>query len=197
MLILSADEKVPAAQALQTEDEAAENVPAVHLPQTEAAAGENVPAVQLPQTEADAGENLPALQSVHEKAAPDENVPAAHAEQFDAADAQYAPAGQKQPEAPAGKDGPGPVSQALHAEAPATSEYVPTSQKRHDVSGISKHACDPTTFLYLPAAHALHGPPSGPVNAALHWQLLRLVLSRSDVEFPGQLEQAAEPTLAL
>ena len=202
-------EYVPAPQSvhvLATEaPEVVEYFPAPQLMHVLAAdarsAVEYCPALQFWQTEAEGREYVPALQCGHEKAAPVENVPAAHAEQFDAADAQCAPAGQKQPTAPAGKTGlnpkPGPTSQALHAEAPATSEYVPTSQKRHDVIGISRHARDPTTFLYLPAAHALHGPPSGPVNAALHWQLLRLVLSRSDVEFPGQLEQAAEPTLAL
>lgn len=33
----------------------------------------------------------------------------------------------------------------------------------------------PMTALYLPAAHALHVPPLGPVNPRLHTQLVRAV----------------------
>ena len=39
----------------------------------------------------------------------------------------------------------------------------------------SRHAALPMTFLYLPAAHALHVPPLGPVYPGLHTQLVRAV----------------------
>jgi len=46
-----------------------------------------------------------------------------------------------------------------HASAPidpTVDEYVPAAQ--------SKHATLPPLVLYLPATHAEHTPPSGPVN---------------------------------
>ena len=32
----------------------------------------------------------------------------------------------------------------------------------------STHAVDPASDLYLPATHSEHGPPSGPVDPAIH-----------------------------
>lgn len=55
------------------------------------------------------------------------------------------------------------AGQAVHVEAnvaPTAAEYVPRPQ--------SVHAAEPVSLLYFPAAHAVHGPPSGPVNPASH-----------------------------
>ena len=44
--------------------------------------------------------------------------------------------------------------QALHVEAPTAVEYFPVQQ--------SVHRADPVDALYLPATHAMQGPPAGP-----------------------------------
>ena len=54
-----------------------------------------------------------------------------------------------------------PAGQETHVVAfvaPVAVEYVPVPQ--------SVHAALPLTILYLPATHAAHGPPSGPLNPA-------------------------------
>jgi hypothetical protein len=53
--------------------------------------------------------------------------------------------------------------QAMHvefAEAPTAVEYVPAPQ--------FVQSAPPVDVLYLPATHAAHGPPFGPVDPALH-----------------------------
>ncbi len=67
--------------------------------------------------------------------------------------------------------------QALHvelAEAPSGVEYFPASQ--------SMHASDPVEALYLPATHAVHVPPSGPVDPALQVQLVEAELPTGEME---------------
>ena len=46
--------------------------------------------------------------------------------------------------------------------APSSCENVPAGQMLHDPA--------PDTSLYVPAAHAVHVPPFGPVKPALHAQ---------------------------
>ena len=46
--------------------------------------------------------------------------------------------------------------------APSSSENVPAGQMLHNPA--------PDTALYIPAAHAVHVPPFGPVKPALHAQ---------------------------
>ena len=56
-----------------------------------------------------------------------------------------------------------PTRQPTHvvtAVAPAVAEYFPVEQ--------SVHAALPVVFLYLPAAHAEHTPPFGPVYPIVH-----------------------------
>jgi len=67
--------------------------------------------------------------------------------------------------------------QALHvefAEAPTAVEYVPVPQ--------SLQAADPVNALYLPAAHAVHVPPSGPVDPALQVHAVKEVLPAGALE---------------
>ena len=51
---------------------------------------------------------------------------------------------------------------------------------RHD-----RQASDPFTALYLPASHAAHVSPSGPVYPALHLQSVTLLLEGSEVDPDG------------
>ena len=51
----------------------------------------------------------------------------------------------------------------------------------------STHASLPTTALYLPRSHAMHSPPLGPVQPALHEQSAAAVLAA------GALESAGHP----
>jgi hypothetical protein len=56
---------------------------------------------------------------------------------------------------------------------------------------------EPTTFLYDPAAHAEHSPPSGPMNPILHTQLVSAVDPATDCEFTRHVEQEALPIRGL
>jgi hypothetical protein len=49
----------------------------------------------------------------------------------------------------------GQLKQVSDVAAPAVLEYLPIAQ--------SVQASDPAESLYLPATHASHAPPSGPV----------------------------------
>ena len=51
------------------------------------------------------------------------------------------------------------------------------------------HAADPAAGLYVPATHAVHGPPLGPVYAALHTQSATSSLEVGDEESDGQFTQ--------
>ena len=71
--------------------------------------------------------------------------------------------------------------QAMHAEfveAPTAVEYVPAPQ--------SVQTADPVDVLYLPATHAAHGPPFGPVDPALQVQFVKAELPAGELEFDGQ-----------
>ena len=64
-------------------------------------------------------------------------------------------------------------------------------------SGHTLHASEPVAFLNVPAAHAGHGPPFGPVYAALQMQFVRVGLATNEFEFAGQLVHAALPFVGL
>ena len=65
--------------------------------------------------------------------------------------------------------------------------------------GRLSHGADPDVVLNLPSTHAVHGPPSGPVESAGHFvlQAVAEVLCTGEVEFDGQLLHAAGPVSAL
>jgi len=73
-----------------------------------------------------------------------------------------------------------PATQLSHtsAEAASNTEYLPAMH--------TEHAAKPVAVLYLPAAQAVHGPPSAPVKPGLHWQADCVVLPSSEIEFAGQ-----------
>ena len=75
------------------------------------------------------------------------------------------------------------------AEAPTAVEYVPAAQ--------SEQVAVPVNVLYFPASHAVHVPPSGPVDPALHVHAVKEVLPTGALEFAGQSVQAANPFTAL
>jgi len=52
-------------------------------------------------------------------------------------------------------------------------------------------------FLNEPALHCVQVPPLGPVNPALHKQLLKSVLPVLLSAFKGQFEHAAVPVMLL
>ena len=60
-------------------------------------------------------------------------------------------------------------------------------------AGHVEHAALPDIFLTVPAAHATHGPPFGPVYPGLQEQSVMLVLPKDEFEFAGQLVHAALP----
>jgi ABC-type cobalt transport system substrate-binding protein len=71
--------------------------------------------------------------------------------------------------------------QVVHVELAAAFtvvEYVPAPQ--------SVHAAAPVDVLYFPAAHAVHVPPSGPVEPVLQVQLVEAALPASELESDGQ-----------
>ena len=82
--------------------------------------------------------------------------------------------------------------QAMHvelAEAPTAVEYVPAPQ--------SVQTADPVNALYLPATHAVHGPPSAPENPALQVQFVKFVLPAGEAEFGGQSLHKTDPADSL
>ena len=64
-------------------------------------------------------------------------------------------------------------------------------------AGHVEHAALPDIFLTVPAAHATHGPPFGPVNPGLQEQSVMLVLPKDEFEFAEQLVHAALPFVGL
>jgi hypothetical protein len=66
-------------------------------------------------------------------------------------------------------------------DAATTPEYVLFP---HSVQGLG-----PTVGLYVPCTHDRHVAPFAPVDPALHWQSVALLLPAGAAEFKGQLEQ--------
>jgi hypothetical protein len=81
-----------------------------------------------------------------------------------------------------------PAGHAVHTEA-ALAEYV--------FAGHTPHAAGPETLLAAPAAHATHGPTSGPEYPGLHEHVATFVLPADEFEFAGQLVHAALPFVSL
>jgi hypothetical protein len=67
--------------------------------------------------------------------------------------------------------------QVVAIVAPTVVENVPAEQ--------SVQTALPVAILYLPATHAVHTPPSGPVNPTLQVQALRATLAIGEFEFVG------------
>jgi hypothetical protein len=53
------------------------------------------------------------------------------------------------------------------------------------LAGQLVHAAEPLSVLYIPAAHAEHGPPLGPVNPRLQTQFGLPVLAMGEIVFEG------------
>jgi hypothetical protein len=64
-------------------------------------------------------------------------------------------------------------------------------------AGHVEHAALPDIFLTVPAAHATHGPTSGPVYPELHKQLLTFLLPNNEFAFAVQFVHAALPFVDL
>ena len=69
--------------------------------------------------------------------------------------------------------------------APSVPEYVPTKQ--------FVQAAVPFVILYLPTAHNVHTPPSGPVAPALQTHAVITVLPGPETVFGGQIRHAPAP----
>ena len=52
-------------------------------------------------------------------------------------------------------------------------------------------------FLYSPAGHCAHGPPSGPLKLGMHWQRSMEVLAIDDIVRLGQELHVADPVTFL
>jgi hypothetical protein len=64
-------------------------------------------------------------------------------------------------------------------------------------AGHVEHNAGPETLLAAPAAHATHGPTSGPEYPGLQEQALTLVLPNDEFAFVVQLLHAALPFVGL
>ena len=76
----------------------------------------------------------------------------------------------------------GQAEQTVNAEL---SVYVPAEQSAQEAL--------PAVFLYFPATQALHAPPSGPVNPALHLQPVPAMLPAGAEASALQLMQVVAP----
>ena len=125
---------------------------------------------------------------------------------------EYVPAPQLvQIEAPAPEYVPAPqLMQVLAVVAPTVGEYVPAPQLVHTLDVVAPtvgeyppakqfvHAALPEFVLYLPAKHAVHVPPLGPVYPRLQRQEPIAVCAVAVVtEFAGQAVHAALPLAPL
>jgi hypothetical protein len=81
-----------------------------------------------------------------------------------------------------------PAGHAVQNNAPLA-EYV--------LAGQTPHAALPFAFLNVPAAHATHGPPFGPVYRALQTQAVIFVLVDGKFELLGHAVHAAVLTVSL
>jgi hypothetical protein len=202
---VAAVEYIPAPQSVHTADP----VDAVYLPATHAVHGPPVgpenPVLQMLQLTLPAGEEEFDGQAMHAEAPTAvEYVPvpqSVHA--ADPVDALYLPATHTVHGPPVGPENPVlqmlqlalPAGeeefdgQAMHAEAPTAVEYVPSPQ--------AVQLADPVDVLYLPATHAAHGPPFGPIAPALQVQLVKAPLPAGELDPAGQalhVEFAEAPT---
>jgi hypothetical protein len=106
-----------------------------------------------------------------------------------------------------------PAPQSVHATDPATALYFPATHATHappfgpvnprlqtqastavcsvnacpEFAAQSAHSALPAAALYFEAAHAKHGPPSGPEYPAMQTQILDAL---GDCEFAGQAAHA-------
>ena len=64
-------------------------------------------------------------------------------------------------------------------------------------AGHTPHVAEPDVFLAVPAAHATHGPPFGPVYRALHTQAVIFVLVDAEFELLGHAAHAAVLAVSL
>ena len=81
-----------------------------------------------------------------------------------------------------------PTAHAVHTETPLA-EYV--------FAAHTSHAAVPDAFLNLPASHAGHGPPFGPVYPTLQEQDVTIMLPADEFEFAGHNVHAALPFVGL
>jgi hypothetical protein len=72
----------------------------------------------------------------------------------------------------------GQQEQVFPVKAPTAAEYVPVPQ--------SVHTAAPVDVLYFPATHAVHVPPSGPVEPELQVQFVKAGLPEGELEADGQ-----------
>lgn len=79
------------------------------------------------------------------------------------------------------------AGQGAHAEAPLAAWY--------DDAGHAWHTAEPTTLLYVPAAHDVQTPPSGPVKPVSQGHVVKALPPVP--EFAGQLEHACGPLVLL
>jgi len=84
-------------------------------------------------------------------------------------------------------------------------EYVPATQFKQTEAAAGEevpavqlvHTALPLVFLYEPAPHCVQAPPFGPVNPALHEQLLESSLPVGLMAFTGQLTHEETPVVSL
>jgi len=80
-------------------------------------------------------------------------------------------------------------TQSPSAALPCVVKYVPARQ--------GSQAAAPDTSLYVPAMHAEHAAPSGPVYPGLHSHVVWAALPAGESEFAGQASHVAAPDLSL
>ena len=93
------------------------------------------------------------------------------------------------------QDPAGPVQPGAHSAMQSEGEVLPSAET--ESLGQLEQVAAPTDSLYLPTVQLVHGPPSGPLEPALHVHALLLVLPEGEVERDGQLVQVSEPVLIL
>eukprot|EP00961_Rhodomonas_salina_P304059 3941472-Rhodomonas_salina.1 len=75
-------------------------------------------------------------------------------------------------------------------------EQLPTAGSENDPAIQTSHAPDPGASLYVPASHAVQGPPSGPVYPGSQVQCCAVALRAGAELCSGHVSQLAAPAAA-
>ena len=74
-------------------------------------------------------------------------------------------------------------------ELPAHATQLELFAAEYVATGHSVHVPEPLVFLYVPARHVVHVPPSAPLKPALQTQAVFTVLPLGELELPGHATQ--------
>ena len=89
------------------------------------------------------------------------------------------------------QDPAGPVQPGAHSPMQSEDEVLPSGEM--ESLGQLEQEAEPEALLYVPAVQLVHGPPSGPLEPALHLHALLLALPEGELALSGHEVQTVAP----